>query len=92
MNTKCYFFFVGVGTLTNGKEFDSSRRKGRPFNFHIGKGEVIKGWDEGVARMSVGQRAKLTISSDHAYGPAGVPGVYPLLLFMINFNLIFYKL
>jgi len=66
-----------TGTLTNGQQFDSSRDKGRPFQFKIGKGEVIKGWDEGVAKMSVGQRAKLTISSDLGYGAQGVPGTIP---------------
>ena len=53
-----------VLTLTNGKKIDSSRDRGQPFKFKIGKGEVIQGWDEGVAKMSVGQRAKLTISAD----------------------------
>ena len=66
-----------VGTLTNGTKFDSSRDKKRPFKFVLGKGEVIRGWDEGVAQMTVGQIAKLTISSDLAYGAGGVPGVIP---------------
>ena len=65
------------GTLTNGKKFDSSKDRGKPFKFKIGKGQVIRGWDEGVAEMSVGERAKLTCSSDYAYGQAGHPGVYP---------------
>lgn len=42
-----------VGTLDNGKEFDSSRKRGKPFKFTVGKGEVIRGWDEGVAKLSV---------------------------------------
>jgi len=66
-----------TGTLTNGKKFDSSRDRGSPFKFKLGKGEVIKGWDEGVAQMSVGQRAKLTCSPDYAYGAKGYPGVIP---------------
>nr|CAC38784.1 putative FK506-binding protein [Suberites domuncula] len=66
-----------TGTLTNGKKFDSSRDRGKPFKFKIGKGQVIRGWDEGVAKMSVGQRAKLTCSSDYAYGEKGHPGVIP---------------
>ncbi|KAI7690055.1 12 kDa Uncharacterized protein [Sarcoptes scabiei] len=61
-----------TGTLTNGTKFDSSRDRGKPFKFRIGKGEVIKGWD-----MSVGQRAKLTCSPDFAYGSRGHPGVIP---------------
>lgn len=66
-----------TGTLTNGKKFDSSRDRGSPFKFRIGKGEVIKGWDEGVAKLSVGQRAKLTCSPDYAYGSRGHPGIIP---------------
>ncbi|KAI1284960.1 Peptidyl-prolyl cis-trans isomerase FKBP1A [Halotydeus destructor] len=66
-----------TGTLPDGKKFDSSRDRGKPFKFKIGKGEVIKGWDEGVAKMSVGERAKLTCSPDYAYGDKGHPGVIP---------------
>merc|ERR1711872_411657 len=50
---------------------DSSRDRGRPFQFTLGKKEVIAGWEEGLAQMSLGQRAKLTISSDKGYGPRG---------------------
>ncbi|KOB78772.1 Peptidyl-prolyl cis-trans isomerase [Operophtera brumata] len=60
-----------TGTLTNGKKFDSSRDRGKPFTFRIGKGEVIRGWDE------VGERAKLTCTPDFAYGQQGHPGVIP---------------
>ena len=66
-----------TGTLTDGKKFDSSRDRGQPFRFVIGRGQVIRGWDEGVAKLSVGQRAKLTCSPDYAYGPRGYPGVIP---------------
>ncbi|XP_071807477.1 peptidyl-prolyl cis-trans isomerase FKBP1A-like [Asterias amurensis] len=66
-----------TGTLTNGKKFDSSRDRGKPFKFIVGKGQVIRGWDEGVAQMSIGQRAKLTCSPDFAYGAQGHPGVIP---------------
>lgn len=66
-----------TGTLTDGKVFDSSRTRGQAFSFKIGVGQVIRGWDEGVATMSVGERAKLTIKSDYAYGPRGIPGVIP---------------
>ncbi|KYN38951.1 hypothetical protein ALC56_06646 [Trachymyrmex septentrionalis] len=68
-----------TGTLDNGKKFDSSRDRGIPFKFKIGKGEVIKGWDQGVSQMCVGQRAKLTCSPDFAYGSRGHPGIYPLM-------------
>ncbi|GFR49193.1 hypothetical protein Agub_g11218 [Astrephomene gubernaculifera] len=66
-----------TGTLTDGKKFDSSRDRGEPFQFRLGMGEVIQGWDVGVGQMRVGQRAVLTISSDMAYGPRGIPGVIP---------------
>lgn len=66
-----------TGTLTDGTKFDSSRDRGKPFEFKIGTGQVIKGWDEGVAKMSVGSQAKLTCSPDYAYGERGYPGVIP---------------
>lgn len=66
-----------LGTLTDGTKFDSSRDRGRPFEFKIGAGQVIRGWDEGVAQMTVGERVKLTCSPDYAYGSRGHPGVYP---------------
>jgi len=66
-----------TGTLTDGTKFDSSRDRGQPFQFVIGKGQVIKGWDEGVAQLSVGQRANLTCSPDYAYGDRGYPGIIP---------------
>merc|ERR1712059_158421 len=66
-----------VLTLTDGKKVDSSRDRGEPFQFNIGRQEVIAGWDEGVAKMSRGQRAKLTISPDKGYGAGGVPGAIP---------------
>ncbi|XP_014827933.1 PREDICTED: peptidyl-prolyl cis-trans isomerase FKBP1A-like [Poecilia mexicana] len=66
-----------VGTLTNGKKFDSSRDRGEPFTFKLGAGEVIRGWDEGVAQMSLGQLAKLTCSPDYAYGSRGYPPIIP---------------
>jgi len=66
-----------TGTFQNGSKFDSSRDRGDPFKFRIGRGEVIRGWDEGVAQLSVGQRATLTCSPDYAYGARGHPGVIP---------------
>ncbi|XP_057295336.1 uncharacterized protein LOC130623825 [Hydractinia symbiolongicarpus] len=66
-----------TGTLENGKKFDSSRDRGKPFEFVLGSGQVIKGWDEGVAKMSKGERAILTCSHDYAYGEKGYPGVIP---------------
>merc|ERR1719373_854514 len=66
-----------IGTLTDGKKFDSSRDRGAPFTFTVGKGAVIKCWDEGFLKMSVGEVAKLTCSPDYAYGEEGYPGVIP---------------
>src|SRR5215475_7988325 len=66
-----------VGTLTDGKKFDSSRDRGRGFSFTLGKGMVIKGWDQGVAGMKVGQLRKLTIPAHLAYGERGFPPVIP---------------
>lgn len=65
-----------AGWLTNGKQFDSSRG-GKPFEFRLGRGEVIAGWDEGVATMKVGGKRKLTIPPKLAYGAQGVPGIIP---------------
>ncbi|KAK2822609.1 hypothetical protein Q5P01_022674 [Channa striata] len=77
-----------VGKLTNGKQFDSSRDRGEPFQFTLGQGEVIRGWDEGVAKMSVGEMAMLTCSPDYAYGPRGYPPIIPAnstLIFEVEF-------
>nr|KAJ3418428.1 FK506 binding protein proline rotamase rapamycin-binding protein [Polyrhizophydium stewartii] len=63
--------------LTNGTKFDSSIDRGRPFVTKIGVGQVIRGWDEGVPQMSLGEKAKLHISYDYAYGEGGYPGVIP---------------
>jgi peptidylprolyl isomerase len=57
-----------TGTLTNGKKFDSSRDRGKPFSFNLGAGMVIKGWDEGVAGMKEGGKRKLMIPANLAYG------------------------
>ncbi|KAJ0121022.1 fk506-binding protein 4 [Diaporthe amygdali] len=65
-----------IGKLENGKVFDSNK-KGAPFSFKLGKGEVIKGWDIGVAGMAVGGERRLTIPAHHAYGSKGVPGIPP---------------
>ena len=66
-----------TGTLTNGKKFDSSVDRKEPFQFTIGVGQVIAGWDEGVMSMKVGGKRKLMIPSKLAYGPSGAGGVIP---------------
>lgn len=77
-----------TGWLVNGTKFDSSVDRGQPFQFPLGGGQVIRGWDEGVAGMKVGGVRKLIIPSDLGYGPRGTPGgpipPYATLIFEVE--------
>ena len=66
-----------TGWLTSGKKFESSLDRGQPFEFKLGAGQVIKGWDQGVAGMKVGAKRKLTIPPELGYGARGFPGAIP---------------
>lgn len=66
-----------TGWLTNGSKFDSSKDRNDPFQFPLGEGYVIKGWDEGVQGMQVGGKRKLTIPPELGYGARGAGGVIP---------------
>ena len=81
-----------TGKLTNGKVFDSSVQRNEPFQFQVGVGQVIRGWDEGITQLQKGQKAILTCPPDYGYGAAGYPPVIPpnsTLIFeveLINFQ------
>jgi FKBP-type peptidyl-prolyl cis-trans isomerase FkpA len=66
-----------TGWLTNGNKFDSSVDRDEPFDFSLGRGQVIRGWDEGVAGMKIGGKRKLTIPPELGYGSRGAGGVIP---------------
>jgi FKBP-type peptidyl-prolyl cis-trans isomerase FkpA len=66
-----------TGCFTDGRKFDSSVDRDEPFNFVLGEGQVIAGWDIGVAKMKVGEKVKLTIPPELAYGRDGYPGAIP---------------
>jgi FKBP-type peptidyl-prolyl cis-trans isomerase FkpA len=66
-----------TGWLTDGSKFDSSVDRGQPFVFTIGRGQVIGGWDQGVATMKVGDKVRLTIPPELGYGARGADGVIP---------------
>ena len=66
-----------TGRFTDGKKFDSSVDRDEPFQFVLGAGQVIAGWDQGVAKMKIGDKVKLTLPPHLAYGARGYPGAIP---------------
>jgi FKBP-type peptidyl-prolyl cis-trans isomerase len=66
-----------TGRLADGTKFDSSYDRGKPLDFIVGVGQVIKGWDEGIVQLKKGQKAIITCPPEYAYGARGVPGVIP---------------
>lgn len=66
-----------TGRLEDGSKFDSSRDRNEPFEFVLGAGQVVRGWDEGLAQMSKGQVCKLICTPEHAYGVQGFPPLIP---------------
>lgn len=81
-----------TGTLTDGTKFDSSLDPGRqPFTFTVGQGQVIKGWDQGLIGMKVGEERKLTIPSSLGYGPASVGSIPPNSTLIFDIQLVSIK-
>ena len=80
-----------TGKLENGTKFDSSHDRGKPFEFPLGMGRVIKGWDDGIALLKKGSSAKLVIPSELGYGSRGAGGVIPPNADLVSLNIDHYQ-
>jgi len=78
-----------TGTFENGEKFDSSLDRGEPFQFVVGAGMVIKGWDQGLLGMKIGEKKKLVLPPDLAYGPAGITAPDGTVIIPANATLLF---
>jgi FKBP-type peptidyl-prolyl cis-trans isomerase len=81
-----------TGRLLNGQIFDSSVQRGQPFEFRVGAGQVIRGWDEGVASMTQGEKCQLLCPPEYAYGSQGVGPIPPNSTLLFDVELLGWKM
>ena len=80
-----------VGMFVEGTEFDNSYKRNRPFTFKLGEDLVIPGWEEGIATMKKGEKARLVVPSNLAYGPEGTKGIPPFSTLIFDIEMIDFK-
>eukprot|EP00736_Rhodelphis_marinus_P001965 Rmarinus@m.21058 len=72
-----------IGYLKDGTQFDSTYERGRPFKFKLRAGQVVRGWDEAISQLSLGEKARITMPPSTAYGENGIPGLIPKMATLI---------